>query len=43
MVLEVLSSEELEEGGGLLIVEDLNLEFVAMRAEKLVGSEIGGT
>ena len=43
MVLEVLGSEEVEKGGGLLVVEYLDLEFVAMGAKEIVGSEIGGT
>ncbi len=43
MVTEVLGSEEVEKGGGLLVVEYLDLEFVVMGAEELVGSEIGDT
>ncbi len=43
VVFEVSGSEEVEKGGGFLIAEYLDLEFVAMRAEELVGSEIGGT
>ncbi len=43
VVFEVLGSEEIEKGGRLLIVEYLDLEFVPMRVEELVGSEISGT
>jgi hypothetical protein len=34
VVGEFLRDEEIEKGGGLLIVEDLNFEFVAMGTER---------
>jgi hypothetical protein len=43
VVFEVSGSEEVEKGDGLLVAEHLDLEFVAMRAEELVDSKIGGT